>query len=429
MKTNHPGLNLSLLTTTLAGLALLSLSGNSALAANWTITDLGALGAPPGPIGWESRAYNINNAGQVAGKGVVLIDGVLQSHYVVWSNGTQIDLGIRINSSSVDSAPINDAGQVAGVIEAEGSLPFLWQAGVVKRLPVLPGTIISRVTAINASGRVVGFNSSQWRNVAVRWEGDTVTDLGLDFGGPTAINDHGQIAINGFYYFTGRSAVLTGGTPSVVEMPGLHPSYGLAEALDLNNAGQVCGRFVVNGTVEGRPHAFLWQGGVGTALEEFSIGVSSESRAVALNNHGHAVGWAAATSGNPAILWRDGVKVNLSALPEVTAAGWWGLTARDINDHGQIVGMGYHGGGPLTAFLLSPVVVPPLTITRSGTDVVLSFPTQTGVSYQLQSSTDLTAASWLDVGVPYSGTGGVLSPIITIGPEPRKFFRLHLLDN
>jgi hypothetical protein len=57
---------------------------------------------------------------------------------------------------------------------------------------------------------------------------------------------------------------------------------------------------------------------------------------------------------------------------------------------------------------------------------VLSFPTQTGVLYQLQSSTDLIAESWLDVGAPYSGTGGVLSPAITIGPEPKKFFRLHL---
>ncbi len=358
----------------------------------------------------------------------MLIDGVLQSHYVVWSNGTQIDLGIRINSSSVDSAPINDAGQVAGVIEAEGSLPFLWQAGVVKRLPVLPGTIISRVTDINASGKVVGFNSSQWRNVAVRWEGGTVTDLGFDFGEPTAINDHGQIAINGFFYFTGQSGLWSGGTPSVVEMPGLHPSYGLTEALDLNNAGQICGRYIVNGTVDSRHHAFLWQGGVGTPLAEYSIGVSSESEAVALNNHGHAVGWAAATSGNPAILWRDGVKVNLSALPEVTAAGWWGLTARDINDHDQIVGYGSHAG-LVTAFLLAPVVVPPLTLTRSGTDVVLSFPTQTGVLYQLQSSTDLTAASWLNVGVPHVGTGGTRSANITIGPEPKKFFRLRLLDN
>ena len=57
MNTNNPRLSFSLLTTTLPG--------GSALAANWTLTDLGALGAPGNAI-YESRAYNINNAGQVA---------------------------------------------------------------------------------------------------------------------------------------------------------------------------------------------------------------------------------------------------------------------------------------------------------------------------------------------------------------------------
>ena len=45
MKNTILRLTRSLLTTTLTGLALLSLTGGSALAANWTITDLGALGA------------------------------------------------------------------------------------------------------------------------------------------------------------------------------------------------------------------------------------------------------------------------------------------------------------------------------------------------------------------------------------------------
>ena len=85
MKTNHTRLNFSLLANTITGLTLLSLTGGSARAANWTITDLGALGSPR-PIGWESRAYHINNAGQVAGRGVVLVGGMPEQHYVMWSN-------------------------------------------------------------------------------------------------------------------------------------------------------------------------------------------------------------------------------------------------------------------------------------------------------------------------------------------------------
>jgi uncharacterized membrane protein len=385
MKTNNTRLNFSLLTTTLTGLTLLSLTSGSALAANWTITDLGALGAP-GNLAFESRAYNINNAGQVAGRGIVFIDGVRQNHYVVWSNGTQIDLGIRINSSLVDAAPINDAGQVAGVIEDEGYRPFLWQTGVVTRLPVLPGLLTAGVASINASGTVVGWNQV-WRGggqprLAVRWEGGILTELDTDWRPAVAINDSGAIAISG-----GPSHVLTGGATNVVEVPG-HPS---TVALDLNNAGQVCGT-----TVDGH-HAFLWQGGFGTLLPGFPSGVSAQSEAVALNNLGHAVGWAANNSGmNPPVLWRDGTLTSLNDLPEVQAAGWWLMAARDINDHDQIVGIGSHGG-LVTAFLLSPVTAPSpfsLTITRIGTNVVVSFPTEASFSYSVQSKPSLAETNW-----------------------------------
>jgi uncharacterized membrane protein len=373
MKTNQTRLNFSLITT----LALLSLTGSSALAANWTITDLSALGAP-GNLNFESRAYNINNAGQVAGRGVVLIDGALQNHYVIWSNGTQIDLGIRINTSGVDAAPINEVGQVAGVIEAEGGRPFLWEKGMVTRLPWLADTLYASVASINASGTVVGWNRV-WRgggqpSLPVRWDGGMVTELDTDWRPAVAINDSGAMAITATTMGQ-RSYVLIGVSTHQVEVPGLHPIFGTTGALDLNNAGQVCGWFVVDPTMAPDGHALLWQGGMDTPLPEFPSHGSSV--AIALNNLGHVVGSAyRAAYDNPAVLWRDGTLISLS-----------------------------------------------------GTDLVLSFPTQTGVSYQLQSSTDLTAGSWLDVGVPLVGTSGARSANITIGPEPKKFFRLRVLDN
>jgi uncharacterized membrane protein len=394
----------------LTALALtLPLAG--AQAANWTITDLGALGAPGNAI-YESRAYNINNAGQVAGQGVVLTNGALANHYVVWSNGTQIDLGIRITSSGVDAAPINDAGQVAGWIQAEDGQPFLWENGVVTRLPMLPNTVDGcRVTGINASGAVVGDNGVQrwWgvERVSVRWQGGVVADLGLPYGSVIAINDSGALAIAAGQMGQ-RSYVLSGGFTNLVNVPGLDTNYGTTAAADLNNAGQVCGWFHLNGTVDQTPHAFLWQGGAGTALPEVP---GAYSIAVALNNHGHMVGSINPYSAShPAVLWRDGTLTILNDLPEVVAAGWSGLTARDINDHDQIVGYGYHGG-LVKAFLLSPTAVPApfaLTIARSGTNVTVSFPTETGFGYQLQSSAALPAVTWQNEGAPIPGTGGVL---------------------
>ena len=83
----------------------------------------------------------------MAGRGVVLTDRALETHSVLWSNGTQLDLGVRMGSSAVNVAPINDAGRVAGV---------------VTRLPWLAGgmTVNGGVIGINASGTVLGCNAS-----------------------------------------------------------------------------------------------------------------------------------------------------------------------------------------------------------------------------------------------------------------------------
>lgn len=347
---------------------LLTLPLASVTASNWTITDLGALGAE-GSLIYTSEGLNINNYGQVAGTGVVLTNGVREMHYVVWSNGTQIDLGINTHGySALTTAPINEAGQVAGWIQDEDGRPFIWQNGVITRLPWLPNTVNGcRVTGINASGAIVGDNGVQrwWgvERVSVIWQGGTVTDLSLPYGSVTAINDSGAIAI-GAGAMRQRSYVLTGGATNIVDWPGMDPVTGTTKALDLNNAGQVCGWYIADPSVDGSERALLWQVGGGTFLPNFPI--NSRSQAVALNIHGHAVGWAyRAGNDAPAVLWRDGTLTALDSMPEVVAAGWSGLTARDINDYDQIVGSGYHNG-VLTAFLLTPVVPPqPFTFTTN----------------------------------------------------------------
>jgi hypothetical protein len=70
-----------------------------------------------------------------------------------------------------------------------------------------------------------------------------------------------------------------------------------------------------------------------------------------------------------------------------------------------------------------------LAIARNGAHVLLSLPTQTGSSYQFQSTTNLPAANWLNEAAPFPGTGGVLSTNLPIGPEPAKFFRLQSPGN
>ena len=67
-----------------------------------------------------------------------------------------------------------------------------------------------------------------------------------------------------------------------------------------------------------------------------------------------------------------------------------------------------------------------LTMAKDGNNLVLSWLTYAGARYQLQAATNLPAASWLDKGAPFPGTGGLLSNSLPIGPEPNQFFRLQI---
>jgi probable HAF family extracellular repeat protein len=421
MRTKSSRLNLGFLTTTLTGLALLSLGGGSALAAKWTITDLGVLGAGNGD---DTVAWSINNLGQVVGRGRVLINtnSAARARVVMWANGVQVDLG-QDASSSLTSAKINNAGLVA--INDGNWQPRFWRAGVLAPLPMLAGGIYGGIHGLNSKGKIVGWSDSPIGGVSVIWQGGAVSSTGLP-GGPdawaVAINDLDALAVS-------RAArghlsyILAGGSTNYLNVAGM-TSDGYTAVKDLNNAGHSCGVYNFNVSQSAGTHAFLWTGGLVTPLPEYPAGGSDT---VAMNNLGHVVGYAQrAPYDAPAVLWRDGAMTSLNELPEVLAAGWSSITARDINDQDQICGHGYHGG-VLRAFLLSPVTAPSpfsLTIARSGTNVTVSFPTETGFNYQLQSAAALPATSWQNEGSPFPGTGGVLTTNFPLGPEPSKFFRL-----
>src|SRR5205823_3247543 len=96
--------------------------------------DLGVLS------GNNSQALAINNAGHIVGT---------SGPNVLWANGTTTDLG------GFSPAAINDAGQVAGSVQAsDGSQPVaLWANGAVKVLGGLAGYQTSVAAGINAAGQ------------------------------------------------------------------------------------------------------------------------------------------------------------------------------------------------------------------------------------------------------------------------------------
>jgi hypothetical protein len=97
--------------------------------------------------------------------------------------------------------------------------------------------------------------------------------------------------------------------------------------------------------------------------------------------------------------------------------------AGQVADHDQIVGYGYHHG-LMSAFLLSPGTIPSpfsLTITRSGADVVVSFPTEAGFNYDLEYKTQLTATDWSRL-TTVPGDGATRSVSDPLSDKPR-FYR------
>jgi probable HAF family extracellular repeat protein len=233
---------------------------------NGTLRTLGTLG------GGDSRAFAINEAGQIVGSST-RADGLW--HAFLWENGTMRDLGTLGDDVSTATA-IDANGRVVGYTERiEGvSRAFLWENGRMMRLAGL-GTGHSEALGIDNKGRVVGYYGPPGSNRAFRWVAGTVTDLGT-LGGPTAV---------------------------------AHTIVG----------GKIVG---TASTTTGAERAFLWQNGSMRGLGTLAGG-SSAARGI--NALGHIVGWSQQPDSQArAFIWRDGVmsQVAVGQAEDINRAGW-----------------------------------------------------------------------------------------------------------
>ena len=345
---------------------------NMAVAASYTITDLGTLG------GSDSRGNAINNAGQVTGWSY---DASFNDRAFIYRDGTMIDLGTLGGSDSRgnvindirahDASPspsgpdsqgysINDAGHVTGWsrVDSGNIHAFLYRDGTMTDLGTLGGGD-SWGNAINNAGQVVGSSRTPSGNIRAFLYGDgTMTDLGPLDGSSWgyAINNAGQVTgwsqnasldISAFLYSDGM----------MTELGTLSGGWSVGNAI--NDAGQVTGYSTSDPfDITGSTRAFLYRNGTMTDL---GLG---EGRGI--NNLGQVVGITRGTSGRQvAALFNDGTVTDLNTLipPEL---GWLLLDASDINEAGQITGRGFidfdkdgiDGSEDIHAYLLTQVPVP-----------------------------------------------------------------------
>jgi probable HAF family extracellular repeat protein len=242
------------------------------------VIDLGTLG------GWESKATDINDLGQVVGSG--------ERHAFLWQDGTMTDLG-TLGGRRSNAAAINDLGQVVGTSKTGAGEPhaFLWQDGTMTDLGTLGGRF-SHAADINDLGQVVGTSTTgAGRDHAFLWQDGAMTDLGtLEGSNSTShargINNQGQVVgLSAEHAFLWQSGTMT-------DLDWVT----WASAYDINDQGQVVGVSTTEFVHTARGgavirHAFLWQDGHSIDLDDGEDRSRLYSGAYAVNNQGQVVGW------------------------------------------------------------------------------------------------------------------------------------------
>jgi len=302
----------------------------------YTITDLGTLG------GWSSRAYAINDRGQVVGLAYTARG---DQHAFLWQDGVMTDIHSPPSSSWSSGKDINNAGQV---LIHYGFDSLVWDNGVLRPIVGFNLARDAEARAINDAGQVVGYSydSTLGYSTGFLWQDGVTSHLGLPIG-PEDINNLGQIAGSTGLAPSGTQAAVWDGE-QIIDLGTLGGL--LAWAVSLNDLGQVIG---VSERAPGGDrvfYAFLWQDGVMT--DSSALAGALVWNATDINNCGEVLagGWIYHPDYGFLIL-RDLIPAELR---------WYGLYGASLNDAGQIAGVGNPrgpDGGPAIggAFLLDPV--------------------------------------------------------------------------
>jgi probable HAF family extracellular repeat protein len=333
----------------------------------WDKGVLSDLGALPGVN--SSFANWISENGLVAGFSENgLIDpllGVPEIQGVLWKDDAIINLGTLEGSHQIAAFAVNNKAQVVGAFVNTIPDPFspfglqvrafLWQNGVIQDLGTLGGPE-SVANFVNERGQVVGtaFTNSTANLVTgvptqdpFLWDDGTMADLGTlggTFGIPNLLDDRGRvIGQSNMAGDLNHHPFLWTKSTGMQDLGTLGGDNGQANWM--NEAGEIVGKADVPGSKE--HHAFIWRNGVMKDLG--TLPGDPCSNAVDINSRGQVVGASDTPDcllGRHAFLWEDSVMTDLNTL--LPPSAHLQLTvAFNINDRGEIVGIGVPPGVPV----------------------------------------------------------------------------------
>lgn len=325
------------------GLSVTVLLAPAVHAQGWDFMDLGS------SMGGSSHATGINNAGQVVG--YASTSTTIGSPYsgFVYSNGTTTSIGPYAGYST-ELYDINNSGVAVGGADNIAAA-YTYANGTMTPIPGAPP--LSWPVSINDAGQIAIVSAQMINggsNSSYLYSNGSLTNLGSLGGGNTNaadINNLGQIA-GGTYTAAGQQAAFlyAGGTmTNIGRLDGSRITIPTA----INDAGTIVGYSFDANENTGYKYASIYTNGQWSHL----IPGNRSAVAYSINNSGAVVG----DANGRGFLYSNGSYLDLLTIPQVRAAGWTSMYARDINDLGQIVGWGnVQQGGTFAnhAFLLSP---------------------------------------------------------------------------
>ena len=361
----------------------------------YTVTDLGPVGGTPG------QPYFITDNGWVSGA-AANPDGTM--HAVLWYKGLKMDIGTPgLEGPNSAAFGVNERRQAVGQAETSvtnaedfcgfnfygfpsltACLPFLWQKGVMTKLPTLGGAN-GFANSINNRGEVAGLAETTITEAGcpvfqfepVIWKNGVIQELHTypsDTDGVAAfINDEGQAVgasgtcgsfnpLSGLYLVENHALLWEKGT--VTDLGNLGGSGGIAgnHACAINNQGKVVGHSEL--TNETTFHGFLWTNETGMR-DLGTLPGDYASASLGINNGGVVVGASMDANFNPrAFVWENGVMTDLNTLIPADSALYL-LLAESINSSGEIIGLAFDSSDNLAhGFLATPYTAKPAARAR-----------------------------------------------------------------
>jgi len=318
-------------------------------------------------LGGDSGAYGMNESGQIVGNAYNSATGVTEA--VVWNSGVVMSLGVEGIARAVNNSGtvVGENGNNATKNNTGDGRAYKWDSiNGYQDLGDLNGSYAG-AWGINESGVITGNSYTNYSDFgllqmhAFRWDAGTMSDLAppnstAGYSRGMAINDSGTVVGRASLdTFTNSDKFMAQWDASDTFTHFTGP-YNYSSGRDINNAGVSVG---LSKDINGDDRASIWSAsGSITVFDTFG---GDRSLFNAINEAGIAVGFAKdAGDIKRAMITLDGTTlVDLNTLVNLSGTGFLTLNeATDINEFGEIVGIGTRSDGSVGAFALTAVPVP-----------------------------------------------------------------------